>query len=271
MKKLAASIMILLFCVAFANAQSKEEKKVDSFNKIQFRVAGKFYLRQGSPQKVVVEADKDDLEELDVRVDGGRLIIENRNKNSWSWGDDDRRYTVYVTVPDISGIGVAGSGDLVAETNIKSSSLDLAVSGSGSMQLTAEVSGDMEADVSGSGNIELKGKCRAFSSAVSGSGRVRMEVDIAEVAGFRISGSGKILAKGKAQEVKATISGSGEVLAADLVVDKCDVRISGSGDVEINVNKSLDASISGSGNVSYRGNPAHVNSHSSGSGGVRKM
>jgi hypothetical protein len=98
-----------------------------------------------------------------------------------------------------------------------------------------------------------------------------MNIAIAERASFGISGSGKIQATGSAQEVRATISGSGEVLAANFVVESCDVRISGSGDVEINVIKALDANISGSGTVSYKGNPAHVNSHSSGSGSVRKL
>jgi hypothetical protein len=41
--------------------------------------------------------------------------------------------------------------------------------------------------------------------------------------------------------------------------------------VEINVKNELDAVISGSGSVSYKGNPNKVNSHSSGSGKVSKM
>jgi hypothetical protein len=37
------------------------------------------------------------------------------------------------------------------------------------------------------------------------------------------------------------------------------------------VKNELDATISGSGSVSYRGNPSKVNSHASGSGKVRKL
>ena len=85
------------------------------------------------------------------------------------------------------------------------------------------------------------------------------------------SRSRKIQASGTANEVKTNISGSGKVLAANLETNKCEVRISGSGDVEINVKSELDANISGSGSVSYKGNPSHVNSHASGSGHVRKM
>ncbi|GAJ00009.1 unnamed protein product, partial [marine sediment metagenome] len=78
-------------------------------------------------------------------------------------------------------------------------------------------------------------------------------------------------ASGSAKEMKASITGSGKVYASNFVVDKCEVRISGSGDVEINVKSDLDANITGSGSVSYKGNPSHINSHSSGSGHVRKM
>lgn len=270
MKKIATSLLLVLLTVAFASAQ-RQEKKFDSFSRISFRTAGKLYIRQGSPQKFEIEGDRDYIEELDIRVEGDRLVIGRDNWKGWNWRDDDDRVTVYVTMPTIEGLSVSGSGDLIGETKITAQRLNLAVSGSGSLTIDADVSGDVDADLSGSGRIDLKGKCRDFETHVSGSGRIELDVAIAERATFGVSGSGKVRATGTAQEAKATISGSGQVLAANLVVDVCDVRISGSGDVEINVNKELDANISGSGTVTYKGSPAHVNSHSSGSGSVRKF
>jgi hypothetical protein len=273
MKKIATSLLFVLIAVAFAGAQNKEEYKLNSFTRISFRAAGKLYLRQGSPQKVEIEGDRDYIKELDVRVEGDKLVIgKDNNWSFWNWDSHDNdRVNVYITVANINGVSVAGSGDVIGETKITSSDLDLSVSGSGGLQLEADVAGDLDADVSGSGHIDFKGKCRDFDSHVSGSGRVKMDIDIAERAMLGISGSGKIEATGSAKEVKASISGSGEVRGARMVVDNCDVRISGSGGVEINVNKELDANISGSGSVRYSGNPAHVNSHSSGSGSVRKV
>lgn len=272
MKKIATSLLAVLFIVTFASAQNKKELKLDSFKEISMRIGGKLYLRQGSPQKVEIEGDREDLEDLEVRIDGDKLIIGKENNWGWNnWNDETKRVNIYVTAPTIEGLNVSGSGDVIAQTKIVTSRLKLNVSGSGLLELEGDVSGDVDADVSGSGRIELKGKCRDFDSHVSGSGRVHLDITVAERAMFGISGSGKIEAAGSAQEVKATISGSGEVRAADLVVDRCDIRISGSGDVEINVNKELDANISGSGTVTYKGNPAHVNSHSSGSGKVRRF
>jgi hypothetical protein len=272
MKKQLVLGLIALFLVTMAFGQTRETRNVGSFTKISFRFPGKLYLRQGGPQKVELEGKADVLKKVELDVEGSKLIIGREEKwNSWWEDHDDVSLIVYITVPNIDAISVGGSGDVIAETKITANSLDLAVSGSGSLTLDADVTGDVEANVSGSGDIELKGKCKNFDSDISGSGEVEMNMAIAGTADFSISGSGKAKASGSSDEVKATISGSGKVLAANMQTNRCDVRISGSGDVEINVAKELNANISGSGSVSYKGDPNKVNSNASGSGSVRKM
>lgn len=263
-------LAMLLFSAA-AFGQSRETRKVETFTKISFRVPGKLYLRQGSTQKVEIEGKKDVLEEIETEVEGSRLVIGKEGKwLNWDW-DGDEKVNVYITMTNIEGLSVSGSGDLVGETKITAGNLDLNVSGSGSLKVDVDASGDVEADVSGSGDLEMKGKCRSFESDVSGSGSVKLDAAIAERADFGVSGSGKIYASGSSDNVKTSISGSGKVLAANLETNRCEVRISGSGDVEINVKNELDANISGSGSISYKGNPGKVNSHASGSGSVRKF
>src|SRR6267154_575449 len=238
--------LLLLLVSGFTFAQTKETRNVGTFTKIGFRVPGKLILKQGTPQSVVLEGDKDILEKIETDVDGNKLTIGREDKwrwNDWGWRDE-KRITVYVTMSNIEGISVSGSGDLVGSGKFSTGDLELKVSGSGSLDIEADAKGEVKADVSGSGDLSVKGSCQSFDSGVSGSGKVNIE---------------------------ATISGSGKVLAADLEVSKCDVRISGSGDVEINVKDALDANISGSGSVSYKGNPSQLNSHASGSGHVRKM
>jgi hypothetical protein len=272
MKKYISTTLIALFISAsLTYAQKRETKNVGTFNKVAFRTSGKLYLRQGSPQKVEVEGSSEVLSNVNVEVEGSRLVIEfNDNGNHKNWNDDDK-LKVYVTAENIDAISVSGSGDVVGETKFTSSSMDLKVSGSGNLAAEVEVSGSLDADVSGSGEIQLKGKCKNIESNVSGSGRVSINNNIAETASFDVSGSGRIEASGTASSVITHISGSGKVLAANLETNKCDIHISGSGDVEINVKETLDAIISGSGSVSYKGNPNHINSNSSGSGHVRKM
>ena len=270
MKKLNyLTILSLLLSTTLLTAQTREVRDVANFTRISFGFPGKLYLKQGSPQKVELEGDSDVLEVVETDVEGGRLKIGKEGK--WlNWSSDDK-ITVYITMPDIEGVSVSGSGDIIGQSRIRTNDLDLNVSGSGSLSLDVEARGDVEADVSGSGNVDLKGHFESFESDVSGSGKVTLAATIDGTADFGISGSGKIHASGTADQVKTTISGSGRVLAADLQTNRCNVRISGSGDVEINVTHELDANISGSGSVSYRGNPKKINSHAAGSGKVRKI
>ena len=266
---------LFLFLISFILplgllAQEREVRNVDSFTKISFSVAGELYLSQGSPQRVELGGDPDDLKEVETSVQGGRLRI-SRESGWFDWGSDNRDIKVFITVPNLEALSVSGSGEVIGEGQFRTDDLDLDVSGSGSLSLDVNASGDVEADVSGSGNVFVKGRFDEFESDVSGSGEVEVEADIRGVADFGISGSGKIVARGKAEAVKTSISGSGKVLAADLEAERCDVVVSGSGDVEVNVKDELNASIGGSGSVSYRGDPKKVNSNSSGSGKVRKM
>jgi hypothetical protein len=271
MKYFAYCFALFMLASTIALAQTRETRDVATFNKISFRVPGKLYLCQGSPQKVEIQGDKDVLSQTVVKVEGSRLIIGREGKwSNWRFGDGEE-VKVYVTVKDIEGLNVSGSGDMIGETKIVSRELALNVSGSGSLRIDTEVAGDLEADVSGSGDLQVKGRCKSFNSDVSGSGKVNASLNVTDRAEFGISGSGKIEASGTASEVRASISGSGKVLASNLETGRCDVRISGSGDVEIAVKNEIDANITGSGSVRYRGNPSKVNSHASGSGSVRKM
>ncbi|MEX1239341.1 MAG: head GIN domain-containing protein [Cyclobacteriaceae bacterium] len=270
MKKYALlTFFAMLLSTSFLMGQRRETRNVDSFTKISFGFPGKLYLKQGSPQKVELEGDQDVLEEVETEVSGGRLKIGKEGK--WfDWSNDDK-ITVYITVPIIEGVSVSGSGDIIGQSKFKTNDLQLNVSGSGSLSIDAEANGKVDANVSGSGDMDLKGHFESLESDVSGSGKVILAATIDALADFGISGSGKVEASGSADMVKTNISGSGKVLAANLETNRCDIRISGSGDVEINVKNELDANISGSGSVSYRGNPKKVNSHASGSGKVRKM
>lgn len=255
-----------------AHAQLKKEiRNVEPFTRISFRVPGTAYVKQGPIQKIEIEGPDEYLKEVETRVREGRLVI-GREDNWYRWnGKDADRVTVWITVPTVDGLTVSGSGDLTAEGRWRVDDLKLQVSGSGRLEIHADASEQVQADVSGSGQIQFSGSCKTFDSDVSGSGRVLINLNVYETASFAISGSGKIEATGSAGIAKCNVSGSGRVLAFGMEVNKCEVRISGSGDVEISVKAELDASISGSGTVNYKGNPNHVNSNALGSGKVRRV
>ncbi|MBL3656498.1 head GIN domain-containing protein [Fulvivirga sediminis] len=127
-------------------------------------------------------------------------------------------------------------------------------------------------DVSSSGKIHGQNKFTTdnLQIGISGSGKVELEAESKEL-DLSISGSGKMTISGTANKVSAQVSGSGHITSTDLETKECRVNISGSGGCEVNVTESLNASVSGSGSIKYKGNPGKVKTNTSGSGRVRKI
>jgi len=92
-----------------------------------FGVAGNLYINFGPEFKVIIEGEKRDLEDIITEVSGNRLVIK---KDNWKFNFNER-VTVYITMPELKGLGVSGSGKAEIRDAIKAEDLDLSVSGSG--------------------------------------------------------------------------------------------------------------------------------------------
>ena len=181
MKRISITLLLFAFVIGL-NAQNREKRNVSNFTKLSFRTAGKLYLKQGNTNSVELVGDPEVLDKIETKVEGGKLSIGKENSDSWfnwrDWSDDDK-ITAYVTMKDIEGIYVSGSGDLVAETKLTGGDMELKVSGSGN--LTAEIDAeDVDANVSGSGDLSLNGKMKSMDSGISGSGKIVFNGNVTE-------------------------------------------------------------------------------------------
>jgi hypothetical protein len=207
----------------------KETRDLKDFTKIGFGVAGNMSINFGSEFKVVLEGDKDVLSKIITEVTNGKLIIK-KERESWISGWNDK-ISVYITLPELKGLGVSGSGKAEVKDALKTTDLNLTVSGSGKIYTTDLVVSSLDCGISGSGDIVIGGN-------------------------------------GSAKKSDLSISGSGSFSGESLKTESAEVHISGSGNCNCNVTETLQASISGSGNVTYLGNPK-IDARVSGSGHVR--
>ena len=138
---------------------------------------------------------------------------------------------LYVDGP-LSEIDLTSSGSIISEENI--------------ILENASVS------LSGSGNIRLKCTSNSSLSAI-------------------IAGSGDIVLNGTAQELKVNISGSGDVEALGMQVAKANVRQTGSGNINLFVTDELGYSLTGTGDLMYRGNPSITENNITGTGVVNRL
>ncbi len=123
------------------------------------------------------------------------------------------------------------------------------LSGSGGAEGVGVLTGDAQVTVTGSGSATLTG------------------LDLTSVT-VDLTGSGDVELAGSAGKQRITSTGSGNYRGAGLVTEDAQVQVSGSGNVAVAVSGSLTATASGSGNITYSGNPAQVDKSSTGSGDI---
>jgi hypothetical protein len=85
-----------------------------------------------------------------------------------------------------------------------------------------------------------------------------------------ISGAGDVILKGNVKNTNIDVSGAGKLSAGAMQTENCWVDISGTGNVDIKVSNLLEAEIAGAGNISYAGDPV-LQKSVSGSGKVMKI
>ncbi len=230
MKKLTilAICILAVLSTGISSAQSTETRNVSGFTKVSFGVAGDLNIRIGSDFKLVMEGDRDVMKEIETNVSNGRLII---RKENWHFNFNNDRVTINLTMPEIDGLGVSGSGKAQLLDPVEADNLDLNVSGSGKI-MTSKLSVDN------------------FDCGISGSGDVILGTE------------------GSIDNGTISISGSGGFSGESVKIDHLTVHVSGSGSCRCNAGDTLEARISGSGNVWYSGSPK-IDARVSGSGHVR--
>lgn len=220
---------IFFYSSAFAE---NEERKVPTFSEVSLKIPAKLYIEHGAKQSVEIVAKPSTLKEIITEVRGRALNIKFPNKNYFLKKFAPGKIEIHITVPEIDGLTVSGSGDIIAE-DIHTRILDLTVSGSGDILIDELKVNRVSTTISGSGNIIIKDG-------------------------------------GVADDLTVAISGSGDLKAAGFEASDVVVRIAGSGNCSVNSNGSIKARIAGSGNVNYKGNPS-IDSTVAGSGKVKKM
>lgn len=108
---------------------------------------------------------------------------------------------------DDLALAVSGSGDM--EVSISAEDVTVAVSGSGEIEIEGDCE-DMEIAISGSGGLEADElKAQDVGAAISGSGEAY--VNVSGKLEARISGSGDVYYTGNPTDIDSRVSGSGNV------------------------------------------------------------
>lgn len=184
---------------------TSKSHSVSGYEEIQVRVPADVEIKVGGSNKFEISAQENLHENFEIEVDGTRLVIASKDSYSTT-----QPVKITITTPKLTAIRVMGSGDAT-------------VSGIEAKDFTAEISG--------SGDITLKGK--------------------SDFARFDIKGSGDINGEGlKAKDGRAYIAGSGDISIA--VSGELEAEIKGSGDITYIGDPKVKTNIMGSGNIGQK-------------------
>jgi hypothetical protein len=180
-------------------------------------------------------------------------------------------------VSGFSKVELSGSGELTLEQT-GTESLTISAEENLLPKLTSEVSDDTlvlrstsNAKIIPTQPIKYSLTVKDLSGlAVSGSGSVTMSKLATAALSTNISGSGAVTASGTADQQDLKISGSGRYQAEQLTSKTVKVDMSGSGVASVHASDALDLHMSGSGTLTYTGDPKQVTQQISGSGKVIK-
>ncbi|ARS37068.1 head GIN domain-containing protein [Pontibacter actiniarum] len=212
------ALAFLLFSTSAVTAQSlrgnkqmtTQNRKVSGIKGID--VSGGFVveLTQGSNEGVRLEAEENLIDNIKTEVRNGILHIYNDKSISTNKG-----MKAYVTLKDLERIDISGGVKVTGNSNFKTPSLKMDMSGGSHVKLTVDTE-KINADMSGASKVELLGKADVMHMEMSGASRV----DASEL---------------EAREVK--------------------VQASGASNVKVFAKEALDINASGASAIYYKGSP----------------
>jgi flagellar motor switch/type III secretory pathway protein FliN len=236
--KICAIAFVLISTFSFSQT-TKKVLELPEFKSIYVNSNYTVYLKQTNKQEVTVEALTEIFSATEIKVENGVLMInverkpDNPNKSLWAKIDDIKlnpTMKLYVSMKNIDELQVNASGKIISENSLATNNLSLAVNGNGSMDV--DIKGDiLKAEVSGSGNLALRGYATSMDAMISGSGAIN---------GYTCS------------------------------IESAKVKLTGSGTAELNVSNAIDATVSGSGTVKHKGNTKTSQKKVYGSGSVER-
>lgn len=268
--RLLSFIFILLFAGSLqaqirGNGVIEEQTRaLSGFNAISSTGSVDVFVKQGNSYSVVVRADGNLLNYIKTEVRNNTLII-SVTRNIWH----AKTLEVHITMKALQKVSMSGSGDFYCNSPFPVQNLQLILSGSGDAKAVLAAK-NVHIKVRGSGDVEVSGIRGNLGIDVTGSGDVEAYGLQLETCSLNVLGSGDVKLKGRTAKLIVRVLGSGDLEAGGLAAVSVNVSNTGSGDMTIHAINVLEATLGGSGDLSYIGNPTVMKVRASGSGDVYK-
>jgi hypothetical protein len=184
---------------------ASQARPVSGFDKVKSSGEFDVHIINGDKFEVIINAEENIIPYIETSVSENTLLIDIPGLHSVR---NRIPMTVNVTLPTLTGIKQSGSGNITTDF-FTCDKVDLYISGSGSISAIVDAN-IVDATISGSGWIKIAGDSNQSNLAISGSGNIDSYNLLVNNCNANISGSGNMQIKA-VNSVYAKISGSGNI------------------------------------------------------------
>jgi len=211
-------------------------------------------ISQGETAELLLRGRHRDLEPPPFHVRGRTLVL---GLPAGARSSKVKDIQFKLTLPTLKKLQLRGSGDVFVRP-FTTAALMVMVDGSGDVRLYDLDAGELRFDMRGSGDIQAASvQAESVRLTLTGSGDIHLGQVVTREMYAVVNGSGDISSgKGsRSGDTEISIVGSGEVNFAALDGDEAEIKVVGSGTARIGELRRLEATIMGSGDIHYRGDP----------------
>jgi hypothetical protein len=240
----ALGVMVLIVCCASLYAQQgkiygsgtiiEEYRSVSNYNRLTMAAIGNVHIKRDNQEGLRIKADDNLLPYFKTEVVNGILVISIEPPVSLQ---PSQTVEINLSVKALQEIRLTGAANIDAP-NLEAEQFSVALIGTG--------------------NVEMSDFNATFPAPAT-----RLTV--------WMPGTGNVSISGVVDEQDITLQGTGDYRAGNLTSIKAAISIDGVGNAALQVREVLNATISGIGNILYRGNPRQVNQSVTGMGTIRSV
>lgn len=216
---------LLMGSILGAAEKASIRKDFDQIESLEFRGEGGMIVSQGDRNQIILEGDKQCINQIKVIMNNGRLIIENK-PGLLKKGCKD--FTCQLVVQNLNSIVLDGNvyfksnaltfsklsinmyGDSFADVDLQGESLSVIMEGNGRLIAGGKV-GDQEVVMKGSAFYHGD-DLDSLSAVIKIIGSGRANVSALNSLDVTITGDGKVYYAGEPKELHQNILGTGEVV-----------------------------------------------------------
>lgn len=156
----------------------EKQVPVANFNKIEINNDVRVRISQGKTQNVKFSGFKKAVEEIEVNVNNGTLVLNRHHEDKTCLFCDNLSATVFIEVPNLEKVVAKDSSWVMTENEIGVSNLELDIKGSGAR---FEVKADkLKIALSDGSHLDLTGSGKTVEASIDGNSRLEAEDYIAQ-------------------------------------------------------------------------------------------